>query len=386
MIRYDVVIVGGGLVGAGLAAALRQCDLSIALIDARLPDNNDPRLFALNASSCQFLENIGIWSALADQAAPIHQVHVSQQKQFGVVRMDREDVSASSLGHVIPAHFIEKALNDVLLSQTNLTLYRPARLTKLVQENGEVVLTLDGAVIKAGLVIGADGAESSVRQQANIAVEQIEYDQSAIVTRTTLQRPHHQIAYERFTKNGAIAMLPMIGNECATIWTADNASIAALMALSDEQFLITLQAEFGYRLGRLQSIKKRHMFPLRMVRAEKALEQNVLLLGNAAHTLHPIAAQGFNLALYEVAVVAEAIQNQTNLSDAVLRVQKQQTASMSVSHYLPRLFASNTKWMSVLSQLGMVGFDIATPLKKKFMNSMLGRTGNVPSLFLGINE
>ena len=142
MSSYDLVIVGGGLVGAGLAAALRQSNINIALIDARLPDSNDPRLFALNASSCQFLENMGVWSGLAEHAAPIHQVHVSQQRHFGAVRLDRNDISADSLGHVIPAHYIEKALNDLLMSQKNITLYRPAMLTGLSQENGGVKLTV----------------------------------------------------------------------------------------------------------------------------------------------------------------------------------------------------------------------------------------------------
>lgn len=390
MKRYDFVIVGGGLVGAGLAAALRHANMTLALIDARLPSSNDPRLFALNASSCQFLANIGVWPQLISHASPIHQVHVSHRGRFGAVRLNREDVSADTLGHVIPAHFIETALNDLLLSQANITLYRPATLKTLMQHNGVATLALQSEdteeMIEANWVIGADGADSSVRQQTNIQATVTDYVQSALVTRTTLSRSHHHIAYERFTDDGAIAMLPLVGKESATIWTANKETISELMSLSDEDFLLRLQQEFGYRLGRLNKISHRHVFPLRMVRAEKAIEGNVLLLGNAAHTLHPIAAQGFNLALYEVAALVQGIIDKTDLTKVIESVQKQQTTSINVSHYLPQVFSQETKWLNLFSSVGMVGFDLATPLKKRFMTSMMGRAGTVPPLLLGMNE
>ena len=316
MKRYDLVIVGGGLVGAGLACSLSGLGLSLALIDARQPSANDPRLFALNKSSCQFLTNLGLWPLLAANAAPIQQVHVSHQGRFGAVRLRNSEVGVSSLGHVIPAHYIETALNNTLQNLPSLTLYRPALLKTLTQANDIATLTLEQAgeikTIEASLVIGADGAESFVREQANIPTQTFDYQQCAIVTRTTLQRSHKHIAYERFLKTGAIAMLPLYSeskHECATIWTTEKKHADELMAMTEFEFLQTLQHEFGYRLGRLQQIAARHVFPLRMLRAEKAVEQNVLLLGNALHTLHPIAAQGFNLALYEVAALADGIKN-----------------------------------------------------------------------------
>src|SRR5579883_942585 len=221
--HYDLIIVGGGLVGAGLAAALP--DKRIALIDAKLPSQDDPRLFALNYGSCQFLQHLGLWPMLAAHAAPIHQVHVSYQGRFGAVRLTREDAHLPTLGHVIPARFIEAALHDKLASSIHITLYRPAKLISLHQQEGRVTLTLDTAIgqkiLHAPLVIGADGTESTVRSQLNIPITVVDYHQSAIVTRTTLKRSHHHIAYERFVDNGAIAMLPLVGNECATIWTAE---------------------------------------------------------------------------------------------------------------------------------------------------------------------
>ncbi len=397
IMEYDLIIVGGGLVGSGLAAALRHTGLRIALIDARLPSNNDPRLFALNMSSCCFLQNVDIWDKLLPHAAPIHQVHVSNQGRFGSVRLQREDVRLSSLGYVIPAYFIESALNDELekISAIDgfITLYRPARLTALSQQNGIASVTVETQagekVLQAPIVIGADGTESSVRTLVNIKTDIFDYHQSALVTRTTLQRAHKNIAYERFNKNGAIAMLPLTGNECATIWSADSDTILRLMNLTDMEFLQTLQEEFGYRLGRLQSISKRHTFPLRMVRADKAVDQCVMLLGNSAHTLHPIAAQGFNLALYEVAALVDGINAKlekneiftaADLPTIYEQTKKHQAKTMGVSHRLSRVFSESSGLMNVLLQAGMVGFDLALPIKKRFIDGILGRRGRLPEL------
>ena len=393
--HYDLIIVGGGLVGAGLAVALRATNLKIALVDARVPDCNDPRLFALNASSCQFLENLNLWSAFSEYASPIHQVHVSHQGHFAAVRLRREEMNLPALGHVIPAHHIEKALNEALTCLPNCSLYRPAILKSLHQENHQaqlIIATEAGEkTLQSSIVIGADGTESTVRKELNIATERFDYGQTAIVTRSKLKRSHHHIAYERFHDKGAIAMLPLINDECATIWSADNAMISQLMTLSDTEFLSTLQQEFGYRLGRIESIQKRHVFPLQMVRAEKMVEQCVFLLGNSAHTLHPIAAQGFNLALYEVAVLVDGIMNKIknqeifaakDLQAISARIQKPQAMSIGISHRLSRLFAGDYLAKSFIAQIGMMGLDLASPLKKRFMQGMLGKNGGVPRLLM----
>ncbi|RDI46500.1 FAD-dependent monooxygenase [Aquicella lusitana] len=396
---YDLIIVGGGLVGAGLAAGLRHAGIKIALVDARLPSSNDPRLFALNAGSCQFLKNVGIWEELAEHAAAIHQVHVSYQGRFGAVRLNREDVHLASLGYVIPARWIESALNTLLLDDPAIDLFRPAKLIALQQQAQTATLTLDKpegqTVLQSPLVIGADGTESTVRSLLNIEADIVDYKQSALVTRTLLKRSHQHIAYERFTPRGTIAMLPLTGDESATIWTADSKRIAELMALSDELFLYELQNAFGYRLGRLRGIRERHVFPLRMVRATKAVDQCVYLLGNSAHTLHPIAAQGFNLALYEVAVFIENIMEKiskhqpfsaVDLAETLAQTQKQQAASIAVSDRLPRLLSTDSRCLSFLLPLCMTGFDLATPIKKRFIETMMGRTGSVPRLLLSAKE
>lgn len=395
MLRYDLIIVGGGLVGAGLAVALRESGLRIALVDSRLPSSDDPRLFALNSGSCQFLDNLKLWPALSRHASAIHEVQVTHKGRFGAVRLQCKEVNLPNLGHVIPAHFIEAALNEALLSLPDCTVYRPAKLHQLEQDSQcarlQIVTEEGEKTLEAAIVIGADGTESTVRSQLQMKTELFDYQQSALVTKTKLKRSHQHIAHERFVKSGAIAMLPLIDDECATIWSADHETIEKLKALSEVEFLQTLQHEFGYRLGRFEKISRRHVFPLRMVRAEKAVEGCVLLLGNAAHTLHPIAAQGFNLALFEVAALQEGIMAKTakneafsaaDLQEIGARTLKQQATSIGVSHRLSRLFSQQSPLIGLGLQWGMIGLDVMTPIKKRFIESIMGRTGRVPGLLL----
>lgn len=393
---FDIIIIGGGLVGAGLALALRSSSLRIALVDARLPSAEDPRLFAMNYSSCQFLKNVGLWDALSKHAAPINSVHVSTKGRFGSVRLNRQEAAIDYLGHVIPARYIEAALNDSLESiskqQSNFVIFRPAKLEFIKQDtnHAEVTLSINQQSLRltASVIIGADGTVSTVRDQAGIGTTKVDYKQSAIVTKTTLKRSHEGIAYERFNAHGAIAMLPLPNNECATIWSGDNEYIESLASLSDDSFLNKLQQEFGYRLGRLQGIAKRHQFPLQMICAQTNHKDHVLLIGNAAHTLHPIAAQGFNLALYEVALIAEHILGKTdilsaaNLAQVLKKSAAQESASTKVSHYLSDIFVERSAISTIALQAGMAGLDNLSPLKKKFIERMTGRTGRVPRLLL----
>lgn len=393
--QFDLIIVGGGLVGAGFAVALQASGLQIALVDARMPSNDDPRLFALNASSCQFLQNLGFWPALQTYATPIHEVHVSHQGNFGTVRMHHQEVGLPNLGHVVPARYIEEALNHAMQCMPNLTLYRPARLQALQQNNQMATVTVSTAegeiTLQAPLVIGADGTASTVRELVNIGVSKVNYNQSALVARIQLERSHQHIAYERFYEHGALAMLPLTHNESATIISADTAEVERLCALNESDYLAYVQKIIGRRLGRLQSVSQRHRYPLQMQRAERMVDQCVLLLGNAAHTLHPIAAQGFNLAMYEVAVLVEGIQNQyqqgktvtaADLEKLLATTRMQQTVSVNVSHWLNKLFSFNSMLANLLLSAGMTGFNVATPVKSTFIKMMTGRSGRVPTLLL----
>jgi len=395
MQHYDLIIVGGGLVGTGLAVALRDAGMRIALIDARTPSHDDPRLFGLNIGSCNFLKNLGVWEDLSQHAFAIHEVHVSSKGHFGSVRLTNDDIHLPSLGYVIPAKWLELTLNAKLQSQTHCTLYQPATVLSLDLQPNKSVLTVkqDQAEISlsAPIVIGADGTSSTIREQCHINADIHDYQQTAIVTKLTLKRPHLHTAHERFVTQGAIALLPLNHEECACIWSAATTHADELMSLSEANYVHALQTHFGTRAGKFIRITKRHQFPLRMVKAETAVKDGVYLLGNAAHTFHPIAAQGFNLAMYEVAVLVEAILKKRELHEPFTskdlltvyeQTQKQQSVSLRISHGLSDGLFGSTFFQGIALPIGLTGLNILTPIKKHFLNRMLGRSGRVPRLLL----
>jgi 2-octaprenyl-6-methoxyphenol hydroxylase len=383
--RYDIIIVGGGMVGASLACALRDTPLNIALVDA-MPVNttDDPRLIALNYSSFRLFDNLDLWPLLAPHAAPIQQVHVSDRGRMGMLRIKSQDLQLPVLGYVVPAKNINAALNTALSER--ISIFRPATLKKLSQQDTHaelVIETIDGDIeLEGNLIIGADGSHSTVRDLLGISTKTVDYQQSAIVTITELSRSHQNIAYERFHNTGALAMLPLTENRCATIWTDENSIVKNLMQMDDDAFLAALQTQFGYRLGRLQKIAKRHTYPLQLLKSTKKSDRHVLLIGNAAHTLHPVAAQGLNLALSEIAMLAESLSEQSNLQKFFDWQSQQESASTQLSHQLPALFTKKFFLASFARQLAMIGLDICPPIKRRFANKAIGRIGNLPQLLL----
>jgi len=390
-VNYDIAIIGGGMAGASLAAALRDTGLQLALIDATpLNFHDDPRLIALNYSSVCFFKNLRLWDTLSKYAEAITQVHVSDRGHFGQIRIHAKELHLEALGYVIPAKYINLALNNYLQSQQHIHMLRPASLKKIDQHATHVDLIIsennEDRSCTAKYVIGADGTHSTVRTQLNLASEIIDYAQSALVTVTTLQRVHNNIAYERFHASGAIAMLPLQGLHCATILTDATGSVENLMTLDDENFRQYLQKAFGYRLGRFAKIDQRHVFPLRMLKVNNPVCERVVLIGNAAHTLHPIAAQGLNLTLAEIAKLAEVISTQ-NPGGTAIDLQtyrdwqiQQESVSTRLSHSLPSLFASDFALLNFVRQIGMLSLDILTPLKNRFALQAMGKTPHSPFL------
>jgi len=384
--RYDVVIVGGGMVGLALACALPK--QRIALIDAvPITPSNDPRLIALTYSSCCLLKNLGVWSSLSEHATPIKQIHVSHRGHFGITRIHAHELKLPELGYLIPAKYINAALEEQLKQLSHVDVLRPATLKTLSQLEDHVTLSLqlgdDIKTLTANKVIGADGTHSTVRDLLNIPTKTIDYHQSAIVTITELQRHHDSIAYERFLKQGAIAMLPMTENRVATIWTDDTDTISALLKLDDAEFLKTLQQHFGYRLGRLLKIHQRHIFPLKLILAEKQHVEHITLIGNAAHTLHPVAAQGLNLALYEVAELSQAARGDTS---TYLQESEHVKINKQLSHQLTWLFSADYFMMNQARQLAMIGLDLSTTAKNFLMKKIMHRFGRMPYLLETRND
>lgn len=306
MKNADVIVIGGGHVGTSLALALRD-KASVILIDTLAPvDRADPekdnRMFALAEGSKRVLERLGVWDHLAKFATPIAHIHVSNKGSFGASRLHAADFDLPAMGYMCASTDLQTSLQQAAAQQVEHRY--PATCVDIQPKEGTITLNT-GETLSADIIIATDGQSSMARQQLSIETHHKAYDQDAIVAKIQLAMSHHFTAYERFVDDGAIALLPYGPQTCALIWSLPSAQAEDFMAMDEAVFLQTLQQAFGYRLGKFQGLSPRFRYPLVQTQAERIHQDRVVLLGNAAQTLHPIAAQGFNLALRHVALLAD---------------------------------------------------------------------------------
>lgn len=323
-VEVDVAIVGGGLVGASLAAALAPTGLRLALIegaaadDARQPSFDD-RTTALGNGTRRIFEALGLWSEIAPQTAAIRRIHVSDAGRFGFARLEAAELGLDAFGFVATNRTLGAALRARLASIPGLHLRMPARCTAAQLHTDHVELHTDGdaAPIRARLAIAADGAKSSLRAAAGLEAATEDYGQVAVVAHAAATRPADGTAYERFTPQGPFAVLPLAGgagdgrdhggSAYGVVWTVASADADRVLAMSDSEYLAALQQAFGWRAGRFTRVGARQAYPLRLVRAARVTAPRVVLVGNAAQGLHPVAGQGFNLGLRDAATLAELL-------------------------------------------------------------------------------
>lgn len=400
--NYDIVIIGGGLAGLSLACALRALPLRIAIVEAlpeerRLSTQSDLRSIALSCASQRIYTTLGIWSALNEYAAPIEQIHVSEHGCFAMARLMAAQMNLAALAYVVPFQRLNQILNHRVADK--VTWFCPARLQSLVlQENGQhevTVLVADKQqTLYTQLLVAADGSNSSVSRLANIERDIWDYRQSALVANIELARDHGNIAYERFTEQGAMALLPVAARRCALIWSLPGEVAAEYSAFTEQEFLAKLQHGFGYRAGRFLQVSKRHAYPVKLISTRQVYQTGLVLVGNAAHTLHPIAGQGFNLSLRDVAVLAEVIRDacedgQPLGARATLQGYQQlravdQQQMIRITDHLLRLFACELWPVTQLRRSGLMVMDSVKLLKHYFLEPMLGLAGRVPDLACGI--
>lgn len=312
---FDVLIAGGGLAGAGLALSLLPLGLRVGVVEARprtepTPVGDDDRGIALSESSRRILRTVGLWARLEAHATPIRVVHVSETGRAGSVRLDAAELGLEAVGWVVPAPALGAAFGDALAA-ADLESLQPARVVSVEQSADTVAVGIerDGVITETAtrLLVAADGADSTVRTLAGFDAETHDYGQTAIVCNVDARQPHQGVAYERFTPDGPLAFLPLSGSRCAVVWTVKRDAADAILALDDDAFLARVDALFGGRLGPLARPGRRRTWPLSRTLAHGAVKARVVLVGNAAHSLHPIAGQGFNLSLRDCAALTEAI-------------------------------------------------------------------------------
>jgi 2-octaprenyl-6-methoxyphenol hydroxylase len=322
---YDLLIVGGGLAGNCLALALKNTSLRIAIIEANTREqlHDSPagdRALALASGTVMMLEKLNSWQGISHAATPIKHIHISDRGHFGKTRLSAQKEHVDALGYVISARDLETYVADQVL-KAGLELISPARVTGLMSGDKEICVSLkqgnDALNLSARLLVGADGGLSSVRQLLNIGQHTTEYGQTAIVTTVQSSLPHKNTAYERFTASGPLALLPIARNQCAVVWTRSTEEANALMLGSEVDFLAELQQCFGFKLGELSLSAPRRAFPLYLIRAETMITGRAVIIGNAAHQLHPVAGQGFNLGLRDVVQLAERLIKQSDINNDI---------------------------------------------------------------------
>ncbi len=311
----DVLIVGGGLTGGSLALALERLGLAITLVEAASSEQrwNSPagdRALALAKGSVEIVDNLGVWSKVQERATPIRYIHVSDRGHFGKTRLDAREMGVDAFGQVVLARDLEQAVASACAGR-EIEILCPARVTGLrVESNAvEADLVQDGRLLscRARLVVAADGGQSRVRRWVGIGQKVHDYGQTAIVGTIRSERPHRFTAYERFTASGPLALLPLPKGHSALIWSRTREEAQMAQTLPLDQFEQRLQEVFGWKLGRLSLVAPLRSFPLHLIRAKRLFAERVALVGNAAHQLHPVAGQGFNLGLRDVAVLTKLL-------------------------------------------------------------------------------
>lgn len=399
---YDVVIAGGGMVGGSLAVALASLPLRTLVIEATPPSaaaqpSYDDRATAIAESSRRILEGIGCWSTLAGAAAPIRAVHVSERGAFGATRLRAAEQGLPSFGHVVENRALGVALWERINAESRLTAWTPARVVGATQDEERVRVQVERDAtapveVSARLLVAADGARSPLRAMAGVEHEARDYGQVAVIANVTPANDHGGTAFERFTPSGPLAVLPLTKGRVTIVWTLPPADAQAVLALDDADFLAALQAAFGYRLGGFRKAGRRASYPLSLVQAQAWHAGRIALVGNAAHGIHPVAGQGFNLGLRDAAALAELLARQgptgdpgagTLLEEYAQWREADRARTVRDTDGLVQVFTSEFGPLRAGRRLGLIGLDLFPPARAAVARRGMGLAGRMPRLALG---
>lgn len=398
MQSVDIAIVGGGMVGLALASAFKDTDLRIAVIESQEPKGDlaelpDVRVSALSRSSENILRNLGAWQGIVQRrAAPYSAMEVWEQDSFARIEFDAQKLAQPDLGHIVENRVIQLALLDQVKLQSNVLLFMPVKCTSLAIGESEAWLSLDnGQALTAKLVVGADGANSWVRKQQDIPLTHWDYGHSAVVANIRTEEAHHGVARQVFTPQGPLAFLPMGESHMSSIvWSTEPSRAEKLVSMSSTEFDKSLTAEFDARLGLCEVVGERFAFPLKMRYARDFVVERVALVGDAAHTIHPLAGQGVNLGLLDAASLAQEIMALWHQGEDIgtkrnlrgyERWRKAEAAKMiAAMQGFKDLFSGNNPAKKLVRGLGMSLVGQLPGAKDEIMKRALGLKGELPSL------
>ncbi|MBS0357857.1 MAG: UbiH/UbiF/VisC/COQ6 family ubiquinone biosynthesis hydroxylase [Proteobacteria bacterium] len=394
---YDLVIVGAGLVGLTLACALGHSRFHIAVLENRphkeidLSDKNyDARVYAITRASENILNHIGAWAEIVNtRTSPYQKMHVWDDK--GSIDFHCVDLGESNLGHIIEHRVLETALRKQLLAYSNIDLIQPIQLQQIKHTESDVEISTNQGLIKTKLVIGADGANSWLREQMNIEISKKAYGHDAIVTTVQTQDPHQKTAWQRFLSKGPLAFLPLDNiNTCSIVWSMISEQADHLMAMTDSGFQVALSNAFEHRLGDIVSVTPRIKFSLYEQHAKHYVKDRVALIGDAAHTIHPLAGQGVNLGFLDAAALAEVLleAKEEKRDFAKLHTLRKyerwrkghNSSVMLTMSAFKKLFETQNPLIQWGRQFGLNLMNRLSPLKRQLMKYAMGSIGDLPKM------
>lgn len=398
-LKTDVILSGSGVVGMSLAVALAKNGLKVTLVEytdlaASLNDAFDGRSYAIAHAPYLMLKSLGLWEKLGPESQPINRIHITDGHSPLFLHFDHEDLGEGPLGHMVEVRHLRQCLYDAVCAEDNITLLFPESIEEITAGNGlsEVGLK-SGKTLQAALVISAEGRTSPLREKHGIKVRTWDYPQTGIVTTVTHEKDHGGLACEKFYPAGPFAILPLKHKRSSIVWCEPPDIAQTIMALSDAAFDAELKKKFGPFLGEVHHLGKRWSYPLSMQLADDYLAERFCLVGDAAHGIHPIAGQGFNLGLRDVAALAEVLTDAHRLggdigSELVLtryaRWRRTDNNLLALGmDGLTRLFSNDFAPVRLARQLGIGLVDEIPPLKKFFMRHAKGSVGKLPKLLKG---
>ena len=388
----DIAIVGAGLVGVPLAQVLAAQGWQVVLLDAQGPMADaaaasdtathylKQRCTAVSLGTQRWFARHGLWSAIAEDAAPIRQVVVSHKGYFGATRLKAAEMGVDALGHVLNNQHLVESLQP-LLAQSSVDHRTAARVVAVRQQEGFVDVQLEGGdSVRARLLIAADGVGSVVRESVGITTTQVDYQQAAVLSMLKLADAHGDVAHERFTDSGPLALLPRKGPYMNVVDCIEPEQQAEMSALNDADYLARLQSRFGYRLGRFEAVGPRLVLPLVRIEATAQTASRTLLLGNAVRLLHPVGGQGYNLAMRDVECLVQLLEAQRDadpgdaqlLAEFVAARQADQQQVVRFTDTLARSFRGHASLPGHVRSAALLGLDTLTPLRRRFAGRTMG--------------
>ena len=404
--HYDIVIAGGGMIGTSLALALAPLGLRVAVVEAvarkaAAQPSFDDRSTALSRSTQRMFEAMGLWPEIVAASTPIRGIHVSDQGRFGFSHIDADEQGVEALGYVVINRVLGGVLQDALDSLEGVDVVCPARIVDIeLAPDCATAIVVDAddrqQTLSCDLLVASDGANSAVREMMGIVAQKSHYGQRAVIGNLLPEKDIDYMAYERFTQQGPLAILPVADGRAGFVWTVSEDDADRVMALDDDAFLAELQQQFGYRLGTFSRVGKRASYPLILSKALRLTAKRSVLIGNSAHGLHPVSAQGFNLGMRDVAAIVDCIADARSSKaafdpgNAALLEQyaswrrSDQKKLVRFTDGLVKLFGSERRPLRTLRSIGMLGFDLVPGVRSAFAKHTMGLAGRLPRLSRGV--